>query len=263
MLAPSAGRFVRLVWADPSTAPVITGAQSLSPEHRTIAIDPPAELLFSASRASADRRASDPAGARPIEFDLGGALPIGQVELRWAEGTHVAPVHIEGRTQPRDPWSPLAAGVIYRLDRRGVVSTSGPVTVGRVARYVRVVPDPRAGVLDPDTTRLVVLARLASLVFAAQGEAPYALLAGSATAASGALPVGTLVPSLDDERPRFGRATLGPWREEAAAVGRAEAERRQALIKLVLLWTVLVGGVAGLAFMVWRLARAATTRRPD
>jgi len=260
VLGQAAGRFVRLVWTDASSAPAVIRALRLSPEQRTVALDPPVELTFSARQAPADRQPEADADGRALDFDLGGALPIAQIELRWADGTHVAPVYIRGRNEESASWSSLAAGVFYRLDRDGVVSTSPPVTVGAAVRYLRVVPDPRAGTLDPKQTRLVVWARLASLVFAAQGQAPFALLAGSATAAAGSLPVGTLVPSLEDERPRFGRATLGAWGEVAAAVSREASERRQANVKLALLWIVLLGGVAGLGFAVWRLARSATTR---
>ncbi|HEY3382679.1 MAG TPA: DUF3999 family protein [Vicinamibacterales bacterium] len=258
VLPLAAGRFVRLVWVDDATPPAIVRAQVLSPEQRTIALDPPAELVFSPGAKPTGKPAAADTDTHALFFDLGGALPIGQVELRWTGGTHVAPVRIEGRTQVGNSWSSLLAGVFYRLDRDGVVSTSGPVTVGALARYVRVSPDPRAGVLDPMRTRLVVRAHLASLVFAAQGQAPYTLLAGSATAPAGPLPVGTLVPALDDERARFGRAALGTWIEVAAAARQAGAERRQAIFRLVLLWSVLVGGVTGLAFMVWRLARGTT-----
>jgi hypothetical protein len=262
VLPPSAGRFVRLVWTDAATAPSITRAQGLSPEQQTIALDLPAELSFAPGPTPADKQATIDAEAGSLYFDLGGALPIAQIELRWADGTHIAPVRVEGRMRAGVPWWPLAAGVFYRLDRNGVISTSGPLAVGATARYVRVVPDPRAGALDPARTRLVVWAQLPSLLFAAQGQAPYSLLAGSATATAGSLPAGTLVPSLDDERPRFGRAALGAWSEVAAAAREAEAAHRRTLIRLGLLWTVLVGGVAGLAFMVWRLARptAATGR---
>jgi hypothetical protein len=258
VLPPSAGRFVRLVWADIVAAPTITRAQGLSPEQETIALDPPAELSFSPGSKPADKPGTTDAETGALYFDLGGALPIGEIDLRWADGTHIAPVRIEGRMRAGESWWPLAAGVFYRLDRNGVISTSGPLAVGATARYVRVTPDPRAGALEPGRTRLVVWASLASLAFAAQGQAPYSLLAGSATASAGSLPAGTLVPSLDDERPRFGRAALGAWSEVVAAAHEAEAAHRRAIIRLGLLWTVLVGGVAGLAYMVWRLARPTT-----
>jgi hypothetical protein len=104
-----------------------------------------------------------------------------------------------------------------------------------------------------------VQAPLASLVFAQQGQPPLALLAGSANAPASALPLGTLVPSLDDERARFGRATLGAWSEVAAVARAEEAQKKLAALRPLLLWAVLLAGVAGLGFMVWRLARDKAT----
>jgi hypothetical protein len=97
------------------------------------------------------------------------------------------------------------------------------------------------------------------VLFAAQGEPPYSLFAGSVAPSTGPLPADSLVPSLEDERPRFGTATLGAWSEDAAAARQAESAGRRAALRLGLLWTVLIVGVAGLAFMVWRLTRSTTT----
>ncbi len=98
-------------------------------------------------------------------------------------------------------------------------------------------------------------APLARIVFAAQGQAPYALRAGAAKASASALPVATLVPALEDERARFGRAALGDWSEVAAVARAAERQTRLAALRPWLLWAVLLAGVAGLGFMVWRLTR--------
>jgi hypothetical protein len=169
------------------------------------------------------------------------------------------PVRVEGQDHPGKGWWPLANGVFYQIERNGVVGESAFVTVGRSARYVRVVPDPRAGALDLKRTQLVVRAHLASVLFAAQGEPPYSLFAGSAAPSTGPLPADKFVPSLEDERPRFGMAALGAWSEDAAAARQAESAGRRALLRLGLLWTVLIVGVAGLAFMVWRLAGSTPT----
>jgi hypothetical protein len=104
---------------------------------------------------------------------------------------------------------------------------------------------------------LVVQAQLATLVFAAQGQPPYRLLAGSAQAGASALAVGTLVPALADERARFGEASLGEWSEVEEVVRREQARQRVAAMRPWLLWAVLLAGVAGLGFMVWRLVRGA------
>lgn len=121
------------------------------------------------------------------------------------------------------------------------------------------IPDERAALLDTTQTRLAVQAQLAHVVFAMQGQAPFTLLAGAVNSAPSALPVATLIPDLENERARFGKATLGGWNAVAAVVRQAEAEKWQAELRPWLLWTVLLAGVAGLGFMVWRLARGAAT----
>lgn len=82
------------------------------------------------------------------------------------------------------------------------------------------------------------------------------LWVGAEKAADSALPLATLVPAVDDERPRLGRATLGEWSESAAVARAADRQQQRAALRPWLLWAVLLAGVAGLAFMVWRLTRA-------
>ena len=65
-----------------------------------------------------------------------------------------------------------------------------------------------------------------------------------------------LVPALEAERARFGRAELGAWSEQAEVARAADAAQRLAALRPWLLWAVLLTGVAGLAFMVWRLIAA-------
>ncbi len=254
VLPGSAGRYVRLVWADASAAPVVTGAQVVAARQRRVALDAPSELPFSASPEPVGGTALDEASKRALHFDLGGVFPLVQLDLQWSAGTHVAPVRVQGRSRIDEPWRELAQSVFYRLERGAAVSPSPPVALHTNVRYLRLVPDERAAPLAGQT-RLVVHAALASLVFAAQGQAPFALLAGAADAPPGALPATTLVPALDDERPRFGRATLGEWSEVAAVARQAEADARQVALRPWLLWAVLLAGVTGLGFMVWRLAR--------
>jgi hypothetical protein len=122
-----------------------------------------------------------------------------------------------------------------------------------------VLPDLRAAALDAAQIQLLVQAPLASLVFAAQGQPPYLLQAGAKVNTPSALPMATLVPSLDKERERFGSATLGQW-SEISAVARAErAQQQRAALRPWLLWSVLLAGVMVLSFMVWRLARQTRT----
>ena len=267
VLPEGAARFVRLVWLDVAAAPAISGAKVVAALLRSVALDAPSELQFSASPEPASKAGLDDAARRALHFDLGGALPLVQLDLQLASGatsgdasgstsaTRVAPVRVQARTRIDEPWRELTQSVFYRIERGTAVSRSPPVAVQTTVRYLRVLPDERAAPLDAGATRLVVQAQLASLVFATQGQAPFMLLAGSPDAKPSALPPTTLVPALDDERPRFGRASLGDWTEVPAVARQAEADQRQAALRPWLLWAVLLAGVAGLGFMVWRLMR--------
>ncbi|MBX3604391.1 MAG: DUF3999 family protein [Piscinibacter sp.] len=256
-LTAAPARFQRLVWSDPAAAPALTAARSVTVDQRAVVLDEPTELQLAASPEPAPREPQDAAPPRSLHFDLGAVLPLVQVDLALPPGTQVAPVRLQGRERVDQPWQALAGAVFYRIDRDGTLTRSPPLALQQRVRYLRVVPDPRAGALDAGQTRLVVRAQLVSLVFAAQGQPPYALLAGSAQAHSGALPLATLVPAPEAERPRFGRASLGDWAESAEAVRRAEADERRDALRRWLLWTVLLGGVGALGWMVWRLARGA------
>jgi hypothetical protein len=255
-LPEGSGRFVRLVWTEPQAAPLLTGATVLVAERHLVAIDAARELAFAASGETAGRLPLDGDARRALHFDLGGALPLIDVDVAFASGTHVAPVRLQGRARVDEPWRELGSGVFYRLERGGEIADSPAVAVLATVRFLRLVPDERAAPLAGVDARLVVHAALATLVFAAQGEAPFRLLAGSADAAAGALPVATVVPQLESERPRFGQGELGAFVTDEAVVRAAAAESRQARLRPWLLWGVLLAGVAGLGTLVWRLARS-------
>ena len=254
-LASDGARFVRLVWAEPSTAPHVTAAVAMRPEQSTLAIDRPSEIVVEPTPEPAADTARDRSAVRSLHFDLGAVLPLVELNLRFGPGSRVAPARVQGRDRPDQPWRELGGAVFYRFERGASTSQSPPLPLAADARYLRIVPDERAAALDPAATRLVVQAQLAHAVFVAQGVAPYTLLAGAAEVASSALPLATLVPRVDDERPRFGRASLGAWSEVEAVARQAAADERQARWRPWLLWMVLLVGVAVLGFMVWRLTR--------
>jgi hypothetical protein len=261
-LPDAAGRFVRLTWLDPATAPVLAGAIAVAPARDLLAFDAATELVFAPSAVPAGQRGATNEARGSLHFDLGGDLPLVDIDLRFASGTRVAPVRVQGRNRASEPWQELGSGVFYRLEREGTVAEAPAVAMPSHARFLRIVPDERAAALDPQQTRLVVRARLASLVFASSGDAPFHLLAGSPDARVGALPANTLVPQFDEERKRFGQATLGAFGEAPGVALAAEQSEREARLRPWLLWGVLVAGVIGLALLVWRLARSGPGASP-
>ena len=65
-----------------------------------------------------------------------------------------------------DPWRELGSGVFYRIERDGEAATAPAWLLPAEARFIRAVPDESAAARDAAQTRLVVNARLASLVLA-------------------------------------------------------------------------------------------------
>ncbi|MEO8921566.1 MAG: DUF3999 family protein [Caldimonas sp.] len=264
VLPQPVGRFLRLIWLDTTAVPVLSGATALAPAPGLVVASAASELVFAPSVEPAGRSAAA-SSRQALHFDLGGDLPLLDIDLRFAGGTRVVPARVEGRSRVDEPWRELGAGLFYRLERAGVIAESPALTAPTHARFIRVVGDERTAALVAKETQLVVHAQLASLVFATTGEPPFRLLAGSVDAAEGALPVSTLVPQLDQERQRFGRADIGVFSEDADAARAAERGERIARLRPWLLWSVLLAGVAGLGLLVWRLARtgaAPQVRKP-
>jgi len=258
-LPDGAGRFVRLTWLDPANAPSLTGAASVADAPGLVAVAAANEFVFAPSPAPAGKE-PEPRGS--LHFDLGGSLPLLDVDLRFAAGTRVAPVRLQGRTRAEDAWRELGSGVFYRIERDGQATDAPALTLPAHARFIRVVPDERAAALDPAQARLVIHARLASLVFASSGQVPLRLLAGSADAPAGALPVTTLVPQFDQERKRFGQARLGAFAEAPEVARAAERAVWEGRLRLGLLWSVLLVGVVVLGLLVWRLAKSGAATAP-
>jgi hypothetical protein len=233
-------RYLRLWWSDPASAPRLSGATALT--SRIESGDPPA-----AWRAEA-QRSNDGA----LECDLGAPLALASLQVELA-GTAVLPLRVYGRERVSEPWRDLGGTVFYRVERDGAANTAPPFAVDATVRWLRLAPDPRSPA--PARLPLALQVKLPSVVFASQGTPPFMLRAGAPQAAPGALPATTLVPDLEHERSRFGRATLGDWSEDAA-VARAEGLRAW---RPALLWALLLAGVGGLGALVWRLARAQRT----
>jgi len=91
VLPAGAGRFVRLVWDDAMSAPAVNGAKVVTATQSSVTLDPPTELVFAASAVPAGKIAPDEATPRALHYDLGGTLPLVQVDLQLAPGTRVAP----------------------------------------------------------------------------------------------------------------------------------------------------------------------------
>jgi hypothetical protein len=274
LLGPHAARFLRWYWDAPAEAPRIAAVRA-----RTTAAAAAIEreradvrVAFTPEPAGAIGSNTPPPPPGSLFADLGGMLPLASLRLGFKQGTFVLPARVQVRERAAAPWHDVAGGVFYRIEREGQVSAPPPLGLHGVrARHLRIVPDPRAGVPAATEAELTVQVELPQLVFARQGTAPFRLqvgaveLQGGAPADAGALPLATLVPGGAEERAKFGRSTVGPFEESSAAAAQSERAERFTAWRPLVLWSVLVSGVALLGFMVWRLARggSAGAARPS
>jgi hypothetical protein len=265
-LPAPAQRYARLVWTDPAApVPTVTGIRAVAPVRVADGTSAPsAEVAVPARAVAADTAAglSEEDARRTLVFDFDGPLPVDAVRLRLPTGeARLLPVRIDGRESTRVAWRPLGTAV-FRTGPEGGETPESRLQAfagggsGLPLRQIRLVVDPRVAM--PAAAGVALDARLAlpELVFAPTGTPPFRLQTGNATASDGALPLAMLVPERHVDRARLGRASVGPVAENAEAARAADRADRLAAVRPWALWALLLVGVAALAAMVWRLAKA-------
>lgn len=196
------------------------------------------------------------AGAEYYEFEVQGRFPF-QVADVSLPGNSANEWILKSRDDPKAEWQFAAAPwLTYQVEGAATANRSAPQTLDRTSRhrYWRLFSkQPLQGRLP--TLRLGY--RPEVVVFLAQGQPPYALLAGSARARRAEAPLPQLVEALRRERG-------SDWQPSPAYLGQAQALAGEAALKPAppkrdwkswLLWALLIGGallVAGFAFSLLR-----------
>ncbi len=192
-----------------------------------------------------------------VEFENPGRFPISLVDIRVAANS-TSDWSLESRDHPDRSWQRrLPTQVYYQLTDAGESSRSMPVELGAAHRdrHWRLV----STTVIRQAPALHLGYRAETLVFLAQGEAPFTLVAGSAAARRPQAPVADVLAS---QRARHG----ADWTPPSAAAGErvvrdGEAALQAPAVKakrdwqIWLLWAVLILGaalVAGLALSLLR-----------
>lgn len=195
------------------------------------------------------------------EYALDSKIPVSGLQLTLPETNSLVRAMIEARTTDKDPWRTLHTGLFYdlTLDGQHLVSDPAPTSAGKYYRYwrVRVLHD-GAGLQGTERApRLDLGWNPDRILFIGRGQGPYTLAFGSTR--------------IDDRTSHQDDLILGVMRE----VGNDSLIRRiepgQMLLlggdkalqpyqvpvnwKKILLWTVLVCGVALLAWMTRTIYR--------
>lgn len=194
-------------------------------------------------------------GPKPGEFifDLGARLPVEALRIIPADTNAVLSSTVLARENEESDWRLVLVAPFYRLQREGREEQSGPVDIGR--RGVRYWMVTNAAGSSGGTPSMEVHWKPAQLVFVARGDAPFALAFGKPEATAAALPVSNLIPRYQRlAELRLPQATLG---EVASGPPPTRWDRLlgQVNTRRVVLWAILLAGVAALGFMAWRLRR--------
>jgi hypothetical protein len=185
-----------------------------------------------------------------FEYDVGARLPLDRVNLELPDMNTVVDVELLSRAHVGDAWHTVRRCGFYRLKSDGEELRNGPVAVAlNTDRYWLLRTDPKSGGLGSAAPRLVVEWVPHEVVFVARGAGPFYVAYGSATAGSAAVSL-ALIPknvsiasaSLSEPEALGGDARLIPPPAPYAW-------------KASLLWAVLIGGAALLAWMALRLSK--------
>lgn len=154
-------------------------------------------------------------------------------------------------------FEPIFNTTFYRITQDGHPRSSGDLHVTPQYAPQWVLRTAAAATTRP---ALRVSWQPATLVFLANGNAPYTLAVGRERAAAGDRPLDQVAPGFSDTELRaLAPATAGPVQTNAGAAASAAAASQQAASgarnRLLVLWGVLLLGTGMLAWMVWRLLR--------
>jgi len=244
-------KYLRLSWT--GDGPVIAFG-AVSGEFGSRAIEAPRQWRDAKGTRVAEREGE-------YEYDLGGAFPVDRITIDLAAQNSIWPVTVLARASPAEPWQFVGSTVFYRLEQPGGDVTSAPFAVaGGARRYWLLRVDPRAGA-PGEAPPLRAGWQPQEIVFAARGHAPFTLAYGRYQAASGALPIATMVPGYDSAKDPLANVAVARA-GEPMTLGGAEQLRKPPDVKRWVLWAALVLGVVVLGWMAWRLSREMAAATP-
>ncbi|KQV44711.1 DUF3999 family protein [Duganella sp. Root336D2] len=245
-------RYARLGWR--SGEPLSFASISAQSPVHTPAAAPVESLLLQAQpgRDPRDLQYKMPAGVAPRRVGL--QIDSGNMVLPAMLGNYV-----EVRRTGQFRFEPAMSTTFYRLEKDGKARLSDDITApaGMGERWVLRFDQP-----PPVKPALRISWVPATLVFVAGGTPPYTLAVGRDKAPWAARDISEVAPGFTPAELRtLDRATAGAAQEQLEALSnaakQASADNSAAQSRLMILWGVLVLGVAVVAGMVWRLLRQA------
>ena len=234
------GRYIRVGWAAAGMLlePVAVRSAAVITSKR----GPP-------QRPVARGRGVEQVGAHDLRLTLPFRAPIAALKLSQSGQDGVVPVRLYGKASAELPWTLLAAGTV----RSGRAGASILETGGAAMTLYRIEADKRTpGFAQPP--QIDLLFDPVELLIRFNGNPPYIVGAGLAGAPSTFLTPEEIEPSASQRLAGIPQATNGGGQTAAVSVAPAPAARGLADKRLVL-WLVLLAGVAVLGLALARLLR--------
>ncbi len=194
------------------------------------------------------------------------AIPAHRVALRFSNQNVVMPAQLGHYVELPDPkgsanstwrFDALLEASFYQLTQNGSVRSSGEIAITptNLAEWVLRPATPGA-----DKPVLMLSWIPSSIVFLANGKAPYSLAFGRADVKPVQRGLAQVAPGFSpDEILALESAVAGPLRIQHAAAANGPSEAAQAAAaartRMLALWAVLLAGVGVLGYMAWRLVR--------
>lgn len=195
--------------------------------------------------------------ASTAHYDTHAFLPVGYVDLEFADPTDAATVTMRTRPTAESVWITRYSGLFYALQNpNGSIRSSSARIPPTADRYWTIETTREGGWKQNRSPRLKVGWHPREIVFVARGASPYLLAYGSARVGPAEGPVDEILSRLDEGggENRVGVAALG----ESRTLGGAEALKPAPTPrpwKQIVLWGVLVIAVAALALVAARVFR--------
>ncbi len=197
-------------------------------------------------------------------FDTHSVLPADRVNIDLPQRNSLVTVSLASAANAKGPWYPRYHGLLYNLQFEGKrLITPDQVMSVTTHRYWRLRILNQEAKLDGEPTlRLGWIPE--QLYFIAQGEAPFTLAYGSARVGPMDTSLAQLlsIDKIQDQQQLIKAAQLG----SRIALGnrdKLKPLRRPADWKQIVLWLVLIFGVAALAYMALRLYKQIDQARPN
>lgn len=239
VLTTTAAKYYRLTWLGSSAAFELTSAQA----------EPTDSIVEPVRSALEVQGKPDPANPTDYLFDLDARPPVSRMNLLLPEANTIVDVELSSRRSSKDPWHYVIRAPFYRLKTPDAESQNASLEIAVDAdRYWRA-RIPRNPIPPQTPLRLHVEWIPNELTFLAQGEGPFLLAYGNATAVSAEADF-SHIPSSTQIAP----ATVGSP-QLLGGLDRLRAKSAAFPWMRAVLWSVLVLAVMILAWMAYRISK--------